>query len=62
MIRIIIAIIFIIVLLYLYNKYHPQIDIILSNNKYVVIIWYYIKDNNGNYVRNYQKLLTILLN
>ena len=49
MIRIIIAIIFIIVLLYLYNKYHPQIDIILSNNKYVVIIWYYIKDNNGNY-------------
>ena len=59
MIRIIIAIIFIIVLLYLYNKYYPQIDIILSNSKYVVIIWYYIKDNNGNYVRTYKKLLTI---
>ena len=59
MIRIIIAIIFIIVLLYLYNKYLPQIDIILSNNKYVVIIWYYTKDNNGNYVRTYKKLLTI---
>ena len=59
MIRTIIAIIFLIILLYLYNKYHPQIDIILSNNKYVVIIWYYIKDNNGNYVRTYKKLLTI---
>ena len=59
MIRIIIAIIFIIVLLYLYNKYHPQIDIILSNNMYVIIIWYYIKDNNGNYVRTYKILLTL---
>lgn len=59
MIRIIIAIIFIIIVFYTYNKYHPQIDIILSNNKYVVIIWYYIKDNNGNYVRTYKKLLTI---
>ena len=59
MIRTIIAIIFLIILLYLYNKYHPQIDIILSNNKYVVIIWYYIKDNNGNYVRTYKVLLTL---
>ena len=59
MIRIIIAIIFIIIVFYTYNKYSPQIDIILSNNKYVVIIWYYIKDNNGNYVRTYKKLLTV---
>ena len=59
MIRIIITIIFIIIVLYLYNKYHPQIDIILSNNMYVIIIWYYTKDNNGNYVRTYKKLLTI---
>ena len=59
MVRIILCIISFIVLLYLYNKYHPQIDIILSNNKYVVIIWYYIKDNNGNYVRTYKKLLII---
>ena len=59
MIRIIIAIIFIIIVFYTYNEYSPQIDIILSNNKYVVIIWYYIKDNNGNYVRTYKKLLTI---
>lgn len=59
MIRIIIAIIFIIIVFYTYNKYSPKIDIILSNNKYVIIIWYYIKDNNGNYVRTYKKLLTI---
>ena len=59
MIRIIIAIIFIIIVFYTYNKYSPKIDIILSNNKYVVIIWYYIKDNNGNYVRTYNKLLTL---
>ena len=59
MVRIILCIISIIVLLYLYNKYHPQIDIILSNNMYVIIIWYYTKDNNGNYVRTYKKLLTL---
>ena len=59
MIRIIIAIIFIIIVFYTYNKYSPKIDIILSNNKYVVIIWYYIKDNNGNYVRTYKKILII---
>lgn len=59
MIRIIIAIIFIIIVFYTYNKYSPKIDIILSNNKYVIIIWYYIKDNNGNYVRTYKKLLII---
>ena len=59
MIRIIIAIIFIIIVFYTYNKYSPKIDIILSNGKYIIIIWYYIKDNNGNYVRTYKKLLTI---
>ena len=59
MVRIILYIISLIILLYLYNKYHPRIDVILSNNKYVIIIWYYTKDNNGNYVRTYKKLLTL---
>lgn len=59
MIRIIIAIIFIIILLYLYNKYYPQIDIIPSNGNYIIIIWYSTKDNNGNYIRTYKKLLII---
>lgn len=59
MIRIIIVIIFIIIVFYTYNKYSPKIDIILSNGNYIMIIWYYTKDNNGNYVRTYKKLLTI---
>ena len=59
MIRIIIAIIFIIIVFYTYNKYSPKIDIILSNGNYIIIIWYYIKDNNGNYVRTYKVLLTL---
>lgn len=59
MIRIIIVVIFIIIVFYTYNKYNPKIDIILSNGNYVIIIWYNTKDNNGNYVRTYKKLLTI---
>ena len=59
MIRIIIAIIFIIIVFYTYNKYSPNIDIISSNGNYIIIIWYNIKDNNGNYIRTYKKLLII---
>lgn len=59
MIRIIIAVIFIIIVFYIYNKYSPKIDVILSNGNYVVIMWYNSRDNNGNYVRTYKKLLTI---
>lgn len=59
MIRIIIVIIFIIIVFYTHNKYSPKIDIILSNGNYVVIMWYNSRDNNGNYVRTYKKLLTI---
>ena len=59
MIRIIIAIIFIIIVFYTYNKYSPKIDIILSNGNYIIIIWYNTKDNKGNYIRTYKKLLII---
>ena len=59
MIRIIIVVIFIIIVFYTYNKYSPKIDIILSKGNYVVIMWYNSRDNNGNYVRTYKKLLTI---
>lgn len=59
MIRIIIAVVFIIIVFYTYNKYSPKMDIILSNRNYIIIIWYNTKDNNGNYVRTYRKLLTI---
>ena len=59
MIKIIIIVCIIILLLFIYNKYSPKVDIILSNGNYVFIIWYNGKDNNGNYVRTYKKLLTI---
>ena len=59
MIKIIIIVCIIILLLFIYNKYSPKVDIILSNGNYVFIIWYNGRDNNGNYVRTYKKLLTI---
>lgn len=60
MIKIIIIIICIIILLlFLYNKYSPKVDVILSNGNYVFIMWYNGRDNNGNYVRTYKRLLTL---
>ena len=59
MIKIIIIVCIIILLLFIYNKYSPKVDIILSNGNYIFIIWYNSKDNNGNYVRTYKILLTL---
>ena len=59
MIKIIIIVCIIILLLFIYNKYSPKVDIILPNGNYVFIIWYNGKDNNGNYVRTYKILLTL---
>ena len=59
MIKIILIVCIIILLLFIYNKYSPKVDIILSNGNYVFIIWYNGKDNNGNYVRTYKILLTL---
>ena len=59
MIKIIIIVCIIILLLFIYNKYSPKVDIILSNGNYVFIMWYNGKDNNGNYVRTYKVLLTL---
>lgn len=59
MIKIIIIICIIILLLFLYNKYSPKVDVILSNRNYVFIMWYNGRDNNGNYVRTYKRLLTL---
>lgn len=59
MIKIIIIICIIILLLFLYNKYSPKVDMILSNGNYVFIMWYNGRDNNGNYVRTYKRLLTL---
>lgn len=59
MIKIIIIVCIIILLLFIYNKYSPKVDIILSNGNYVFIIWYNGKDNNGNYIRTYKILLIL---
>ena len=59
MIKIIIIVCIIILLLFIYNKYSPKVDIILSNGNYIFIMWYNGKDNNGNYVRTYKILLTL---
>ena len=59
MIKIIIIICIIILSLFIYNKYSPKVDIILSNRNYVFVIWYNGRDNNGNYVRTYKVLLTL---
>ena len=59
MIKIIIIVCIIILLLFIYKKYSPKVDIILSNGNYVFIIWYNGRDNNGNYVRTYKVLLTL---
>ena len=59
MIKIIIIVCIIILSLFIYNKYSPKIDIILSNRNYVFVIWYNGRDNNGNYVRTYKVLLTL---
>ena len=59
MIKIIIIICIIILSLFIYNKYSPKIDIILSNRNYIFVIWYNGRDNNGNYVRTYKVLLIL---
>lgn len=59
MVKIIIIVFIIILLLFLYNKYSPKVDVILSNGNYVFIMWYNGRDNNGNYVRTYKRLLTL---
>lgn len=59
MVKIIIIVCIIILSLFIYNKYSPKVDIILSNGNYIVIMWYNGRDNNGNYVRTYKRLLTL---
>ena len=46
MVKIIIIVYIIILLLFLYNKYSPKVDVILSNGNYVFIMWYNGRDNN----------------
>ena len=43
----------------MYNKYFPKIDIVISNNKYIVLLWYNKYYLNGEYKRIYIKLFEV---
>ena len=40
-------------------KYSPKIDIVLSGNKKVILLWYYKYYRNGDIKRVYTKLFEI---
>lgn len=40
----------------MYNKYSPKIDIIISGNKYIMLLWYNKYYWNGEYKRAFVKL------
>lgn len=37
----------------MYNKYSPKIDIVISRNKYIVLLWYNKWYLSGEYERTY---------
>ena len=53
---VIIIITFTVVLVLLYSKYEPHIDIIKRTNKHTIILWYNKKVFKGEVIRTYIKL------
>lgn len=47
------------VIIILYIKYRFKFDLIKSYNKYILIVWYDYKDNNGDINRTYKRIITI---
>lgn len=43
----------------MYDKYFPKIDITISGNKYIVLLWYNKWYQNGEYKRTYIKLFEV---
>nr|DAG91346.1 MAG TPA: hypothetical protein [Crassvirales sp.] len=43
----------------MYNRYLPKIDIVISGNKYIVLLWYNKWYWNEQYKRTYIKLFEI---
>lgn len=39
-----------------YNKYNPKIDIVVSNRKYIILLWYNKYDWGGKVRRVYKKI------
>lgn len=46
-------------LVIMYNKYKPKIDIVVSEDNYIVLLWYYKYYWNGEVERTYVKLFKI---
>jgi hypothetical protein len=57
--EILIFIIIVICCITYYKRYSPNIDIIISKRKFVVLLWYNKKCLNGKCKRAYIKLFTI---
>ena len=53
---VIIIITFTVVLVLLYGKYEPHIDIINRANKHIIILWYNKKVSKDEAIRTYIKL------
>ena len=43
----------------MYNRYLPKIDVVISGNKYIVLLWYNKWYWDGQYKRTYIKLFKI---
>lgn len=43
----------------MYDKYFPKIDIAISGNKYIVLLWYNKWYQNGGCKRTYIKLFEV---
>ena len=43
----------------MYNKYSPKIDIVISENKYNILLWYNKWYSNGECKRIYIKLFEV---
>ena len=43
----------------MYDKYFPKIDIAISENKYIVLLWYNKWYQNGGCKRTYIKLFEV---
>lgn len=44
------------IIIFMYNRYSPSIDVIMSGNKYIVILWYNKYNKNKKYKRTYIEL------
>lgn len=51
--------ILVIIIIFLYIKYQPNIDIVLSDNKSVILLWYCKHYKNNYCERTYIKLFEI---